>query len=312
MKPTGMIDLHCDTLTVPYEGPRSLTDANTNITLGKMPRGCRWAQLFAIFILDNLRGQAAKDYFEEYYRYFEREMALHSDLVTPCRTFGEVEAAFAAGKFAAILAVEGGAVLAGEPERVAYLAQKGVKALTLTWNGPNEVCSGHADESQGFTEFGRWVVPELERQGILVDTSHLNDKGFEELMGMVKRPFIASHSNSRAICSHPRNLPDAHFKEFVRCKGLVGLNYCINFIRDDANVKSFDDLYRHIEHFLELGGEDVIALGSDFDGAPLPPFLNSVENSLELYDYLRGRGLTHEQADKILFKNAYEFFRRNL
>ncbi len=311
MAATGMIDLHCDTLIFKHKEERSLISLESNISLLKMPPKTKWAQFFAVFILDHLRGQGAKEFFETNCDYFYREMERSKNLVSPCRSFSEIENAFNEGKFAAILTVEGGAVLAGELERVAYLAQKGVKALTLTWNGPNEVCSGH-DTDGGITEFGRQAIPELERHGILVDTSHINDRGFEELCLITKKPFIASHSNSRSICKHRRNLTDEHFSEFVRRGGLVGLNYCVNFIKDGGNVTSMDDLYRHIEHFLSLGGEDVLCLGSDYDGAPLPACLDSVEKSLTIYDYLISKGLTHQQADKILFQNAHNFFQKYL
>jgi membrane dipeptidase len=311
MAATGMIDLHCDTLIFEHKGERSLASLESHVSLSKLPHGTKWAQFFAIFIRDHLRGQQAKDYFESYCDYFYKEMERHQTVVEPCRSFQEVKKAFAGHKFAAILTVEGGAVLAGETERAAYIAKKGVKALTITWNGPNEICSGH-DTKEGITPFGREVIPELERHGIIIDTSHLNDRGFEDLCTIARKPFIASHSNSRAICAHPRNLPDEHFKEIARRGGLVGLNYYVNFIKDDGQVTGLDDLFRHVEHFLKLGGENTICLGSDYDGATIHHSLDSVEKSLGLYDYFCARGLGHELADKILFRNAWNYFSQYL
>src|SRR5699024_5036552 len=137
-------------------------------------------------------------------------------------------------------------------------------------------------------------------------------KGFEDLLNIAKKPFIASHSNARAIASHKRNLHDDQIKEIIKRDGLIGLNYYIKFLRDDSDVRSLDDIYRHIYYFLELGAEKNLALGSDFDGAVLPKCLDSVEKVFNIYDYLRQRGLSHEIADGIMFNNAYEFLRKNL
>lgn len=316
MSVTGMIDLHSDTLILDrdpaHETPTiGLVSTVGHISLDKLPKGTKWAQAFAVFVPDEFRGQGAKDFFEKFAGHFDREIAKHSDLITHCRSFEELEAAFAAGKFAAILTVEGGAVLAGEIERVKYIADRGVKALTLTWNGENEICSGHTT-ANGISAFGREAIKALEEHRILIDTSHLNDIGFEELCQIATRPFFASHSNSRTICPHKRNLTDEHFKEIVKRGGIVGLNFCRAFISDTNPDPSMDDLFRHIEHFLALGGENTIALGSDFDGASVPSCLDSLEKSLNIYDYLIGKGLSPEQADKIMFHNAYNFFRNYL
>ena len=311
MKPTGMIDLHCDTLIYDPRPADGLAAAEPQLSLKKMPKGTKWAQFFAVFIKDHLRGQPAEDWFDTYADYFDAEMKRWADLVAPCRSFADVGRAFDSGKFAAVLTVEGAAALGGRFERVQHLYDRGVRAMTLTWNGANEVCSGH-DTDIGITEFGRRVIPEMERLGMIVDTSHLNDRGFAELCEIAEKPFIASHSNLRSICGHKRNLPETHFKEFVRINGLVGLNYYQLFVRDDGCFESFEDLFRHVYRMLELGGEDVICLGSDYDGADIPDILNSVEKSLAVYEAFIKLGLSEAIADKIMFGNAYQFFSRNL
>ena len=312
MFPTGIIDLHCDTLTrdmwasqPPACGP--LVNPAYHIALGKMPRNLRWVQCFAIFVPDNYRGQDAIDFFDRYRAVFDRQMVAHGDKVSPCRSFSDMEQALEAGKFAAVLTVEGGAALAGQPERAQVLRDAGVRMLTLTWNGPNELGSGH-DSSAGLTACGWEAVAELERCGVLVDVSHLNDRGFEDLLSVAKKPFVASHSNARSVCGHRRNLPDAFIREITDRGGLIGLNYSKDFLSDSGRG-NLDDLYRHVCRFLELDAGACLALGSDFDGTDIHPDLDSVEKSLSIYGYLTQHGIPADTADGILFGNAWRFFK---
>ncbi len=311
MKPIGMIDLHCDTLIKNPTPKEGLGYNGAHLSLTKMPVGTRWAQFFAIFIRDHLRGPEAEAWFDNYADYFDAEMQRYSHLVRPCRSFADIEAAFEEGKFAAVLTVEGGAALGGRFEQLAHLYDRGVRSMTLTWNGPNELCSGH-NTDEGLSDLGRRVITEMERIGMIIDTSHLNDRGFDELCELAERPFIASHSNLRSICNHKRNLTEEHFKEFVRRGGLVGLNYYKPFVVEDSNFNTFEDLFRHVYRMLELGGEKVICLGSDYDGADIPPILDSVEKSLLIKENFVKLGLSEEVADDIMFGNAYNFFSRHL
>ena len=315
MQPTGYIDLHCDTLTdsqyTSTGNSDTLNDPLRALSFSKMPIHTKWAQFFAIFIPDDLRGEEAIKYFEYNCKSFYRQMEKFSDMAQPCKSFADINRAFADKKFAAVLTVEGGAVLAGDIERVQVIANAGVKALTLVWNGENEIGSGNKTE-KGLSSFGKLVIPELEKHNILIDVSHLNDNGFEDLLCIAKKPFIASHSNARAIASHKRNLTNAQICEIAKRGGLIGLNYYVNFLRDDGNVESLDDLYRHVMHFLTLGADKCIALGSDYDGATIPEFLNSIEKVFSIYEYFLSRGISSQLADDIMFGNAYRFFERNL
>ena len=184
-------------------------------------------------------------------------------------------------------------------------------AITLTWNGENELGSGHTTD-HGLSEFGKEAVREMEKEGVLVDVSHLNDHGFADLLEVAAKPFVATHSNARALCSHKRNLTDDMIREMVRRDCLIGLNYFVKFLRDDGEVHSLDDIYRHTMHFFELGAKKNLALGSDFDGSLLPECLNTPAKAASIYEYLISRGVSQEDADGVMYKNAQEFFRKNL
>lgn len=315
MTPYALIDLHCDTLTegkyVTAGNPDTLDDPTRVLSLSAIPKGVHWAQFYAIFIPDEHRGADAKEYFEINRQSFERQMKKFSDRVSPCRSYEDMQSAFRENKTAAFLTVENGSVLAGEIARVKEMAQAGVKAITLVWNGENEIGSGNTTD-HGLSEFGRAVIPELEKYGILLDVSHLNDNGFADLLKIAKKPFLATHSNARAVCSHKRNLTDDMICEMVKRGCLIGLNYYTNFIVDGGDVKGLDDLYRHIEHFIELGAAKNLALGSDFDGALLPECLSTPTKASEIYEYLLNKGMSKETADGIMYQNAANFFEEHL
>lgn len=309
----AIFDLHCDTLTrnlyPPFEAETdTLDNPNFHLALSKVPAGTKWVQCFAIFVPDQVRGQEAITFFDRYAGSFHRQVDLHKDRAADCGTAADMAAALDAGKCAAVLTVEGGAALAGRLERVETLHHAGVRMMTLTWNGPNELASGH-DTAGGFTPFGREAVAEMERQGIIVDVSHLNDRGFEDLLSFARKPFAASHSNARAVCGHRRNLPDEFIREMVRREGLIGLNYAKPFLSEDGRG-SLDDLYRHVCHFLELGAERCLALGSDYDGTDIHPDLDSVEKSLHICSYLVNHGISAQTAENISFGNAWRFFQK--
>ena len=316
MNSYGLIDLHCDTLAEYWKyahtgNPDTLDDPGRVLSLSNMPKDVHWAQFYAVFIPDEECGQAAIDYFEKNRANFYRQMEKFGDRVAPCRNADDMEKAWAAGKTAAFLTIENGSALAGDLSRVHTLAEQGVRAITLTWNGENELGSGHTTD-HGMSEFGKAAVREMEKENILVDVSHLNDPGFADLLEVATKPFVATHSNARALCSHKRNLTDDMIREMVRRDCLIGLNYFVKFLRDDGDVKSLDDLYRHAMHFFELGARKNLALGSDFDGSVLPERLNTPAKAASFYEYLLSRGISQEDADGVFYKNAQAFFHKNL
>lgn len=312
---TRIFDLHCDTLAAfldpaPRQG-NTLNDPSHRFALCKIPQGARWAQCCAVFIPDELKGPEASDYYIRHRDSFYRQMSALEALVLPCRTAGQVEQAWSRGKTAALLTVENASPLAGRLERVEQLRRDGVVMMTLTWNGENELGSGHSTD-HGLTPFGKEAVREMEAQGILVDVSHLNDRGFFDLLDVCQKPFTASHSNARALCPHRRNLTDGQIREMVDRRCLIGLNYYNAFLRPDGKEATLEDLWRHTEHFLELGAEDCLALGSDFDGAEVPPCLDSPEKIAGLGAFFQQKGLSPALTEKILWGNALDFFRTNL
>ena len=310
MKPYAVFDLHCDTLTLDPDRD-SLNLPGSALSLDNIPEGVHWAQCTAIFTPDALPLGERIPYYEKCQRSFHRQMEKFAHRVSPCRSAAEVEAAWAAGKQAAILTVENGCVLAGKMARAEVLAADGVRMMTLTWNGVNEIGSGNVSD-QGLTRFGKELIPEMERLGILVDVSHLNDSGLHDVFQTAKKPFAASHSNCRSVCGHLRNLTDNQLRELFDRRCLVGLNFCVNFLKDGGQGVEPEDLLRHIDRMLELGGEDSMALGSDFDGTTLPDFLPNTAAEASLADLLLKRGYGAAFIEKLMYRNALDFWRANL
>ena len=325
-----VFDLHCDTLDrlafhgdasvpggfaahdarIPAHRMATLADNDAHVSLARTG-GFAWCQCFAAFIPDEVRGDEAWTLFRRVQSVLERELERCGDKLAQARTIAEADAALAAGKTAAVFTVEGASFLEddGAAEgRLDALADAGVRMVTLTWNGPNALGSGN-DTSHGLTGFGRSCVGELERRGIIVDVSHLNDAGFKDVCATARRPFAASHSNARAVCGHPRNLADWQLRELADCGGITGLNFCTQFLTDRLADPTRDDVLRHVDHVLETAGEDVLALGSDYDGCDVPSWLEPCDRIGALHELLAcefGRDI----ADKVFFRNARDFFER--
>lgn len=304
-------DLHCDTITECFIQSTGLFENTLHWSLNRAMSYAPLAQVFAIWIPDELREKAALTRFDHVYDTFCREIQHNADRITFCKTSADLETAFAQGRAAAILSIEGGAALAGDIQNLDRAYEKGVRIMTLTWNGRCEIADGVMEQhAGGLTPFGREVVHRMEQLPMLIDVSHLAEKGFWEVAETTSRPFIASHSNAKAICEHKRNLTDEQFCEIVKRGGIVGLNLYRNFLRNDG--KSYIcDIARHLDHFLSLGGEQALAIGGDLDGSDLPLDMAGVQDIEKIRQELL-KHFPEKTVDAVLFQNAHTFFAHNL
>lgn len=283
-------DLHCDTVTRCYEKGESLFNAKGHINHFKIEQLTKYRQCFAIFVDDSKKGEAAFSYFKSLVSFYEKEIdKIKSE------------------KLHAVLTAENGALLGGDSNNVCFMADKGVKMLTLTWNGENELAFGAACNGGGLKKFGKEVIAKMENRGVLVDCSHLNEKSFYDVASFVKTPLIASHSNCFSLVPHRRNLKDEQIKLIIESGGLIGLCFHAPFILCDG-IGSFEMLYRNIYRILSMGGENTVCFGSDFDGGAPESCLDSLTKVKNLYAYLKGRGLNKAILEKIFFLNAEKLF----
>lgn len=315
-----LFDLHCDTAGECAGQRLPLFDNNLQLNICKGKSLDKWAQLFAVWIPDNLRGKAAEEYFDGVYEYFMSQIAQNACDIRLCSTFDDMNSAFESNKCAAFLTVEGASAAVGEG-RLEWLKSIGVKLITLTWNGINEIgCGAVTGEEIGLTPLGRQFVKELSRLNIIADVSHLNRKGFYELLTLSDGAIIASHSDCAAVLrasradsidremSVRRSLDDEQIKLLIERKALIGINLCRSFLGDPGD-DGCEAVRRHMEHILDLGGEGALAFGSDFDGCEINSELDSVDKTEFLRDYLRSKGFGSELLDKIFFENAHNFFK---
>ena len=312
-----VVDLHCDTVgplgLADFEPYRSSTEAPASGTLAQNDcevsasrmNGMQWAQCYAVWTPDDCPSVSYREFYRAGADWFLKQMKECADTFTQVRDFRDIPGILAAGKVAAILTVENAVALEEGLEVVDEYAADGVKIAGITWNGRNVLGSGHESDA-GLTKLGRQYVAALEEHGILVDVSHLNDTGFWELEKIATQPFIATHSNARAVCDVPRNLTDDQFRAIAERGGIVGLNYHRGFVREDDKEYDFDQLVAHVEHWLELGGEDVVVLGTDRDGATIPAWLADCSLQLDLYAQMKQR-LGETVARKLFAENALRF-----
>ena len=304
-----LFDLHCDTLTSCYDRGASLCCNDLHVDLHRGLAYSPWCQLFAVWIPDTLRGAEAFRFCNRVLTFAHEEEKRYPQQFALVKTTEQLQSAVKLGCCAGILTVENGAAVAGELENIRLLSARGVRVMTLTWNGENEWGNGCLSKNTaGLTEFGKRAVAELYRVGIVPDVSHLSEAGFWDVATLSDHPFIASHSLSRAVHEHPRNLSDAQFREIVRRGGLVGLSFCGGHL----GAQRLDSIYRHLSHFLSMDGEKTVALGGDLDGFSLPSSWRGIEFYERLATYLLKKGITEDQLQRLFFQNAFDFFDNTL
>ncbi len=280
----NFFDLHCDTAYRCYTQNLNFTDHSLAVTLQKA--GCfkKWYQCFAIFVDENL--QEPSKFYKNEIHFFSKQVKYKSNNLTP------------------IFTVEGGTLIENDLSRVKTLFDDKIKALTLTWNGENQLAGG-ADTDVGLKPFGKEVIAEFNRFGIFTDLSHLNKKSFYDAIEIADKP-IVTHSCCESICQHKRNLDDSQIKLLAQKGGIFGLCLYPSFL-GEGDV--FQNIYKNIYHLLDLGLEGFLAIGSDFDGADMSNRLYDISYIPLLYDFLKQHGINEQILDKIFFKNAFNFFK---
>ncbi len=285
-------DAHCDTLSVLHSrGAEWSLGANAaQVDIDRLSAYSPAAQVFAIW----------GGHYEEKLALLRRSLARDGRAVL-CRTAEEVRKANAAGKVAALLSVEGAEILGCSIERLREARERdGLAMINLCWNSDNALCGAAMDSGSGLTDAGRAFVRAAQDVGVAVDLSHASERTFWDVLEIAEKPVIASHSNAAALSSEfPRNLTDEQFTALVKCGGGAGLNLCADFIGLGRDIGA---CCAHIEHFLALGGEKSLFLGTDFDGiAAVPRGLYGVQDMWKLYEALLERGHSEELVQDIFY-----------
>lgn len=344
-----VVDMHCDTITELWGKQENgiqtgLRKNDQMVDLERLTKGGYLLQNFAIFV-EQQPGISSFDKAQQIRSVFQREMKQNTDRIAMVTTIKGIEENEQAGKLSALLTVEGGEACEGSLEKLHVLYEQGVRMMTLTWNYPNEIgypnLPKHAvgfpyvpDTQHGLTPFGIECVKEMERIGMIIDVSHLSDAGFYDVLRYTKKPFVASHSNARAVCPWVRNLTDDMIRKLADRGGVTGLNFCGDFLLDpfaDCNSReqidkkvqnaeykgyhalagsqaTFADIVRHARHMINVGGIECIGLGSDFDGIPDYPGCPRADRMDDLAEAFHDAGFTPVEIEHIFYRNVLRLY----
>ena len=305
-----LFDLHCDTLYECYKTGCGLGRNRLHIDLERgLSAADMWGQAFAVWMPDELRGEDARQQCHAILEMAYEQSVCNSDKMTIVTTPEQMDGALCERKCAAVLTVEGGSALAGRLDTLDLLAGYGVKLITITWNGSNELGNGClSDCGDGLTPFGKSAVRRMAELGIVPDVSHLNHYGFWDVMECAGSTVAATHSVSESVYAHPRNLTDEQFAALRDAGGVVGLNLCA----DQLGEQSFDGLRRHLDRYLSLDGDRTVALGFDLDGTDISPEWGGIQMVESFYEYLLQKQYEEALLERLFFVNSYEFFKKAL
>lgn len=315
------IDMHCDSLMqLVFKDPQNknlMESEYTMVDFARMQKTGQMAQFFAAWLppqrvygMFGLPIMTDDEYIQACHDILVENVEKHSDIVGLATTADEIEANWKAGKMSAVFTIEDGRSVDGNLDNIKKYYDMGVRAMTLTWNSYN--CFGAPNSKNpllmydGLTAFGREAIQYMQELGMLVDVSHLSEGGFFDVANIVKKPFVATHSNCRALCPHQRNLSDDQLRLLAACGGATGINFGPEFLNADVSCPDSTAalMAKHARHMANVAGVDVIAIGSDFDGIHGNLEIGSCDKMGLLEDALRAEGFTNDDIEKIFYKNV--------
>ncbi len=314
-----VFDMHCDTLTEMTrrleQDPSFSFDANDmHIDLAKLKQGDYALQNFAVFTYlkdpENPMYHMLKNV-DTFYRLMDSY-----ELLSPVTTYNEILSNMKEGKISCMLTIEEGAVFNHDLALLRDYYRLGVRMAALSWNFPNGITHPNFSEGDGYhtyddvhglTDFGKACVKEMERLGMIIDVSHMSDRCFYDVYELTEKPFVASHSNARAVTDHARNMSDDMILKLASRGGVMGINYSSHFLNESGQA-DVSDLVRHITYIRDLAGIDVIGLGSDFDGITSGG-LPDASALPRLAKALREAHFSDEDIEKIFYKNVLRVYK---
>lgn len=295
-------DCHCDTAVEMLQKNEGLRKNGLHVDLERLSAFSPSAQVFAVCTCKSDHSEADAAIIK-----LKDEITKNSDLISLCLSFEDIESAEKAHKTAALLSIEGGEQYGCS---IDGLYEMGVRIIHPTWNYDNALSGAAMGSGSGLTEQGREYIKKAQSIGILIDLSHISERGFWDTLEISQSPVIAGHSDSAAVCNAPRNLTDAQFTALVRQCGGAGINLYPHFLGLNTDI---DAVVAHIEHFLSLGGEKSVFLGCDFDGIECTPEgISGVQDIEKLYDALLKRNYPEALVRDIFRNNIYEIMRKVL
>ncbi len=308
-----LFDLHCDTAYRMLKEGQPLKSNNLHVALDKLKPYSKYAQIAAIWSDDALSDEAAYTQFWRILNNFKREIEINRRSAAICRSYDEY-AQLPEGFSSFFLAIEDARILSGNVERIREVYDAGVRFISLNWMGENSLGGGY-DTNSPLTHLGRTVAAMALDLGMVLDVSHSSAKVFDEIAEMaisVKRPIIATHSNSNSVAVHPRNLTDDQFSKINQSGGIVGISLARSHLcGKGSTTATIDDIIDHIEYYLGLDGQHTVCLGCDFDGIETTPEeIESIADLYKLADAMSAKNFSDELINAIFYQNAHTFLKK--
>lgn len=313
-------DMHCDTITTLYDKRKTgssdtLLCNSLQLDIQKMQTAGYLLQNFAVF-LDKNRW---KNLYEEAMlriAFFTEELGKSKDYMNQVTSYHDILQNEKEGKISALLSLEGGEILDGNVDNLPIFYKKGVRMLTLTWNYDNELGYCHLNkQGKGLTKLGMEAVEQMESLHMIPDVSHGSDDLFLDVCKVVKKPFVASHSNARSVYNHSRNLADDKIRMLAERGGIMGINFYAGFTSARSaqdGICYLEDILAHMKHIYNVGGIECLALGSDFDGIETDVEWQDASGMELLLRGMQRSGFTPSECDKITRNNVLRLYRECL
>ena len=306
------IDMHCDTIwqIQKSKGIATLYQNDFHVDIKKLQKANSIAQFFALFVDTNSeikKGIKPWDDFIDKYNILTKQLELFSDYIKIAKNDSDLEQNIKDGKISAFITIEEGGILEGQIDRLQKVYDMGVRLITLTWNYPNSLgfpnsLSKEEYKTQGLTTFGKEVIEKMNDLGMIIDVSHLSDDGFEDVHNLSKKPYVASHSNARALMNHGRNMTDDMLKKLGNAGGVVGLNFHPPFL-NIAHNSTVEALVAHTKYMVDKAGIESVAIGTDFDGIEGYQEIKNIGEMDKLFTAL-SKTYSNEELEKIWYKNT--------
>lgn len=306
-----LIDMHCDTIgkILDIDKQGNFAENLCSVNIEQMKKANSLAQFFACFTylgdyIDNGGYDKCYEHALEMIEFLEKQLVVYKEDIALAKSYEEIRKNELEKKVSAVLTIEEGGILNGRMERLHRLYERGARLITLMWNYEN--CLGHPNSKdpqvmqKGLKPFGIEVVEQMGDLGMIVDISHASDGSFWDVMKYAKGPVVATHSNCRSLCNHPRNLSDEMIRALAEKGGVSGLNLYGVFL-GTPNESRIDEMAAHLMHMINVGGSEFPAIGTDFDGfrgmdVCEIPMLSDMER---LWSYLKKKGMSEGQLEKI-------------
>lgn len=305
-------DSHADTIEVSMNRNLNLKDRDLSFNIEDIKDNLPYIQCMACFIHDKYinRGYEKANELLDYYYTEEKNNEYE---IKNIKSSKDIDYVILKNKLGTLLTIENGIALDNDIDNLYRLYKKGIRMMTITWNGDNQLgCGALTKQDNGLTSFGRKCINVMNNIDMIIDVSHASVKTFWDVLDLTRKPVIASHSNVYNICKHRRNLSDFQIKEIAKANGVIGINYCSNFLTEKKK-SIIQDVVNHIAYVCNLIGPEYVCLGSDFDGTEnLPANLKGVKDLYKIEECMLVNGFTEENIRNIMGENLIGFLKNNL